>query len=214
MDKTSILNQIYAHKIVAILRLTQAKQVSPTIDALVAGHIKVLEISMNTPDCLHHLSQYHDREDILLGVGTVLDADNALKAIEAGAQFIVTPISKPEIIEVAHQHDKPVLSGAFTPSEILQAYEWGADIIKLFPANFANIAYLKAVQAPLPHIPFLPTGGITSDNALAWLQAGAVALGVGSTLTDKQAIEAGHYRQLIEKAQNFYQTVHPDPEEL
>ena len=129
-------------------------------------------------------------------MGSVIDAKTAKAAIEAGAEFVVTPVSKPEVIAMAHQHNKPILSGAMTPTEILQAYEWGADIVKLFPAANFGLSYFKAVKAPMPHLPIMPTGGVTIENAAEWLRNGALCLGVGSTLINKELIAQKDFTEI------------------
>jgi len=208
MTRQEIIQLIQQHKIVAILRLDDPEQVGPIIDALAAGGIYVIEISMNTPDCLKQIEIHSQRDDVLLGVGTVTDAMMAKQAIDRGAKFVVTPISRKYIIETSHMWGAPVLSGAFTPAEAFEAWEWKAEMIKLFPAHAMGIEYFKALRAPFPQIPFIPTGGITPENLTAWLDAGAKALGVGSSLTDKYAIASGNYSKIIDQSKRFVDLVH------
>ncbi len=188
MNKEEIITTLKATKIVAIIRLASAKYVFDTAIALQKGGVSAIEVTMGTPNALEEISKLAQQEGILPGVGSVVDAKTAVKAIQAGAQYIVTPASKKEVIDVAHAFDKPVLSGALTPREILEAYEWGADIIKLFPAATFGLPYFKAVKAPMPYIPIMPTGGVTIENAAEWIQHGAACLGVGSTLVNKPLI--------------------------
>ncbi len=203
MNRQEVLAQIQSHKIVAILRLDTSKHIAPVIDALISGGIHMIEISMNTPDCLQQLAIHSQRKDLLLGVGTITKPDIARQAIENGARFVVTPVSQPSVIEVSHQYEVPVLSGALTPTEAYQAIEWGADMVKLFPAGSMGINYFKAIRAPFPDIPFIPTGGITTENMKDWLHAGAQALGVGSSLTPRHAIEKGNFQDLTHYAKDF-----------
>ena len=193
MTKASLLEQLLATKIIAIIRLSSSTSVFELAQALRKGGIKAIEITMGTPNALQEINKLSQIEGVIPGVGSVVDAKTAQAAIEAGAQFVVTPVSKPEVIQMSHKYDKPILSGAMTPSEILQAYEWGADVIKLFPAANFGLSYFKAVKAPMPHLPIMPTGGVTVENAAEWLANGAVCLGVGSTLINKKLIGEGDF---------------------
>ena len=188
MTKAYLLEQLLATKIIAIIRLSSSDSVFKLAKALHKGGIRAIEITMGTPNALDEINKLSQIEGVIPGVGSVIDAKTAQSAIEAGAQFVVTPVSKPEVIRMAHKYDKPILSGAMTPSEILQAYEWGADIVKLFPATNFGLSYFKAVMAPMPHLPLMPTGGVTVENAAEWLENGAVCLGVGSSLINKKSI--------------------------
>ena len=196
MTKKEILKEILDTKIVAIIRLASAKPVFPTAMALAEGGVKAIEVTMGTPNALQEIEKLAKQAGILVGVGSVVDAKTAAQAINAGAQYIVTPATKKEVINIAHNMGKPVLSGALTPTEILQAHQWGADIIKLFPANIFGLPYFKAVKAPMPYIPIMPTGGITLENAAEWLANGAVALGVGSTLVNKKLIADEDFKSI------------------
>ncbi len=191
----------------AIVRLDVAERVGPTIDAIHAGGLATIEVTMGTPGAIQHIEKYAQHESVRIGVGSVVDAETARTAILAGAKFLVTPVSKASIIEIALQYQVPVFSGAFTPGEILQAYEWGADIVKVFPAEALGMAYFRAIKAPMPYLPLMPTGGVTLDNARDWLRAGACALGMGSALTDKKAIANGNYDQITENARRLRQNI-------
>ena len=188
MTKAYLLEQLLATKIIAIIRLSSSDSVFELAKALHKGGIRAIEITMGTPNALDEINKLSQIEGVIPGVGSVIDAKTAQSAIEAGAQFVVTPVSKPEVIRMAHKYDKPILSGAMTPSEILQAYEWGADVVKLFPAANFGLSYFKALKAPMPHLPIMPTGGVTVENAAEWLENGAVCLGVGSSLINKKLI--------------------------
>ena len=203
MTKEQILSTLLATKIVAIIRLDHSEPVYPLATALLEGGVKAIEITVGTPNALAEIKKLANHKGILPGVGSVVDAKTAKAAILAGAEFIVTPITKLEVIEIAHQYGKPVLSGALTPTEILQAYEWGADIIKLFPAATFGLPYFKAVKAPMPYIPIMPTGGVTVANAAEWLKNGAVCLGVGSTLVNKQLIAQNDFEAIMEGAKQM-----------
>lgn len=188
MTKATLLDLLLATKIIAIIRLSSSDSVFELAQAIHKGGIKAIEITMGTPNALQEINKLSQIEGVIPGVGSVIDSKTAQAAIEAGAQFVVTPVSKPEVIQIAHQYDKPILSGALTPSEILKAFEWGADVIKLFPAANFGLSYFKSVKAPMPHLPIMPTGGITVENAAEWLANGAECLGVGSSLINKKLI--------------------------
>lgn len=188
MTKDDLLEQLLSTKIIAIIRLSSSEPIQELAKALYRGGISAIEITMGTPDALNEIKKLSQIEGVIPGVGSVIDAKTAQSALEAGAQFVVTPVSKPEVIQMTHRYDKPILSGAMTPSEILQAYEWGADVIKLFPAANFGLSYFKAVKAPMPHLPIMPTGGVTVENAAQWIASGAVCLGVGSTLVNQELI--------------------------
>ncbi|MBD0255297.1 MAG: bifunctional 4-hydroxy-2-oxoglutarate aldolase/2-dehydro-3-deoxy-phosphogluconate aldolase [Cytophagales bacterium] len=208
MNRITILNQIIREGIVAILRLDDEKQVMPLVEALAAGGVHAIEITMGTPGVLRHIERIATHHPgVLIGVGSVLDAETARMALYAGARFIVTPVTRRKITEMAHRYDAPVFSGAFTPGEILTAFEGGADVVKVFPAEVLGIPYLKAVLAPMPQLRLMPTGGVTVDNAADWLRAGACALGVGSALVDKKALAAGDFAAIQARAEAFVSAV-------
>jgi len=207
MTKEEIVAELKRTIVVAIIRLDNAEDVYPTAMALFKGGITAIEVTVGTPNALAEIKKIAQQEGILTGVGSVVDAETARLAIEAGAEFIVTPASKKEVIEVAHKYDKPILSGAFSPSEVLQAYEWGADIVKLFPAGDLGISYFKAIKGPLPYIPLMPTGGVTEMNALEWLKNGAPCLGVGGDLTNKKLISNGDFKGITAIAERFRKVV-------
>ena len=189
MSRTNILEQLLVTKIIAIIRLSESEPIFEMANAIYRGGIKAIEVTMGTPNTFEEINKLSQIEGVIPGIGSVINAKTAQAAIEAGAQFVVTPVSRPEVIQMAHKYDKPILSGAMSPSEILQAYEWGADVVKLFPAAYFGLSYFKAVKAPMPHIPIMPTGGITVENAADWISNGAVCLGVGSSLINKKLIE-------------------------
>lgn len=206
MTRIEILNGILASKIVAIIRMDNPEKVIPVARALHKGGIKAIEITMGTPNALELIRELSQIGGVIPGVGTIIDVDTCKLAIQAGAEFVVTPVSKPEVIQMAHQHDKPIFSGAFTPGEILQAYEWGADVVKVFPADY-GMKYFKALRGPLPQIPMMPTGGVTKDNILEWFGHGACAVGMGTTLMNKQAVEQNDFELVTRTARSFVEMV-------
>ena len=190
---------IEAAGIVAVIRIKDPAKLQAVVDAISEGGIRALEVTMTVPGAIELIAGLAPKmpPGFLLGAGTVLDADTALRVIDAGAQFIVSPVFR----RVGHRRpvtarDVPVTPGCFTPTEILDAWDAGADIVKVFPATALGPGYIKDVRAPLPQVKLMPTGGVTLDNAGEWITAGAVAVGVGSALTDAKAIEAGNFAVL------------------
>lgn len=182
--REQIVQRILQHRIVAIVRLKEQPQVTETLSCLVQGGIEVLEITSNTPGYCEEISQARQQyPDILIGAGTVINTDIARQAISAGAQFLVTPNTNKGVVELAHEHNIPVLMGALTPTEVAQAIEIEADIIKLFPAGEMGVAYFKSLQGPYNSTAFLAVGGIHIDNVEQWFMAGAAGVGVGNQLT-------------------------------
>ena len=207
MTRASLLDQLLATQIIAIIRLWESEPIFELAQALHRGGVKAIEVTMGTPNALEEINKLSQIEGVIPGVGSVIDAKTAKAAIEAGAQFVVTPVSKPEVIQMAHQYEKPILSGALTPSEILQAYEWGADVIKLFPADHFGLSYFKAVKAPMPNLPIMPTGGVTLDNAAEWIDNGAICLGVGSSLVNKKLIEVRDFEGITANARAMIEAI-------
>ncbi len=164
-----------------------------------------MEVTMTTPNALSAIRDCVQRlpSDALIGVGTVLDAKTCQAAVEAGAQFVVTPIMRPAIAEAAHALDKPVMLGAFTPTEAQAAYEAGADFVKLFPAEAVGTSYIKALRAPLPHLKIVPTGGVTLENVADFFKAGCAAVGIGSSLISASMLEKNDWAELERAARQF-----------
>lgn len=202
MKREEILADVLKRKVVAVLRTKEPEKLKSIIKAIDDGGISVVEITMTVPNAIQlieEVSSTIDR-DVVVGVGSVLNKEVAEQAIKAGAKYVVSPILKKEVIEMTHKYDVPVMPGCFTPTEIQSAYEMGADIIKVFPADVLGMAFFKGVLAPMPHLKLMPTGGVSLTNAGDWIKAGACAVGVGSALLDKQAIEMGNFAKLTENA--------------
>jgi 2-dehydro-3-deoxyphosphogluconate aldolase/(4S)-4-hydroxy-2-oxoglutarate aldolase len=168
-----------------------------------------MEVTMTTPNALQVITAVTRKfgEAILMGVGSVIDPRTVYSAVAAGAEFIVTPVTKPQVIAAAVQLDKPIASGAFTPTECLLAHESGADFVKLFPADVGGPAYIKSVLAPLPMLRIVPTGGVTPETAAAFLNAGSVALGAGSSLVSKEILQKRDWAELKNRAVAFVAAV-------
>ena len=208
MDRKDIVDFIRRQKLIAIIRTPHGSRVPHLMEALYKGGIRVMEVTLNTPDCFSHMNHFSGKTDVLVGAGTVLSGADIKRASEAGAQFFVSPIANEEMVQTAHHLEKPILCGAYTPNEIYQAYKWGSDFVKVFPANGLGPSYIKAVRAPLPMLPLAPTGGVNADNAQEWLAAGSVVLGVGSGLLPSKLVENESYEEITALATKFCEQVH------
>lgn len=203
--KHDLMRRLTNPGIIAVVRAQNASQVPPLTEALIAGGVLAIEVTLTTPDAMTAIRECRalagDRA--LVGVGTVLKPAQAEEAISAGAQFVVSPILRPEIAEVAHAAAVPVMLGAYTPTEAQHAHEAGADFIKIFPADGLGPAYIKALRAPLPHLRIVPTGGVDLNTAAAFLQAGCAALGVGSSLVSTEILRNADWTRLTDLARAF-----------
>ena len=202
MNKKQILDEIFKRKVVAVLRVKEEEKLKKVIQAIAAGGISIAEITMTAPNAIKLIEKMSKEldENIIIGVGSVLSKEVAEEAINAGAKYVVSPILKKEIIEIAQKYDVPVMPGCFTPTEIYSAFEMGADIAKVFPADVVGMPFFKAILAPMPHLKLMPTGGVSLTNAGDWLKAGACAVGIGSALLDDKAIKEENYLKLTENA--------------
>lgn len=209
MKREKILEEVLKRKSVAVIRLKEADKLKKVIEALALGGVSVAEVTMTVPNAIGLIKQVTQElnEDIIVGVGSVLNADVAKQAIEAGAKYVVSPIFKKEIIDAAHEYDVPVMPGCFTPTEVLTAYEYGADVVKVFPADVLGMAFFKGILAPMPHLKLMPTGGVSLTNAGDWIKAGAVAVGIGSALLDKEAIDSENYSKLTANAKQITESI-------
>lgn len=206
---TLILEDLRACGAVAVVRLGRADQALRAIEAVRAGGVTAIEVTLTTPGALALVETLARQGDhtVQLGVGSVLDATAARQSIEAGAQFVVSPVLSPAVIAETRRLGGLAIAGAFTPTEIHEATAAGAAIVKVFPAEVLGMGFFRAVLAPMPHLRLMPTGGVTPQNAGDWLRAGACAVGVGSALLDPQALEAGDYRRLTENARLLCQRI-------
>ncbi len=203
MNRQDILEVIKKEKIVVIIRMKQQNQVAKVVEALVAGGIKVLEITANTPGYAEEIAKARALyPNILVGAGTITNIAKAKDAVAAGAQFIVTPNTNVDTIKVSHENNIPILMGAITPSEISLAAESGADVVKLFPAGAMGLKYFKAVKAPLSDIPLFAVGGVNVENTAEWIAAGAEGIGVGGSITKPVNSEAD-FNDIVEEAKQY-----------
>ena len=194
----NILKSIIENKIIAVIRSTVSEDLISFIDIVVESGINSIEVTLTTPNALSIIKQLRNNYEnsILLGAGTVIDLDGAKRAIDAGAEFIVMPIYNIEVINYLKNNRFPIISGAFSPTEIYNSYHAGADMIKIFPANLLGIKNFKSLQIIAPKIPLMVTGGITTDNSREWLDSGADVLGIGSSLINDQIISSKDYDKL------------------
>ncbi len=209
IPRDETVRRIVSSGIIAIIRSDEAKGLDQVADALAAGGVEAIEFTMTTPGALKVLEECAGRDEgaRLFGAGTVLDAETARAAILAGARFLVAPTFNPAVISMAHRYDVAVLPGALTPTEMLAAFEAGADLVKLFPATALGPQYVKDVLAPLPQLRLVPVGGVSLDNVTAFIRAGAAAVGVGSNLVDRQCVREGRWVELTEKARRYSEAV-------
>ena len=200
-----LLERLHRLGAVAVVRSQHPDRLVEAVEALVAGGVAAIEITLTVPGALGQIRRVRDAfgDRVVLGVGSVTDGATARQAVEAGARYVVSPVFKPEIIDAAHAAGAAAMPGCFTPTEAQAAWDAGADVVKVFPAGVLGMPFFKGVLAPLPHLKLMPTGGVTLDNAGDWLRAGAVAVGVGSALWDDGAVAAGDYARLTSNAERL-----------
>lgn len=205
MSKHEALRRVLKSRIVAVIRADDGSLLAEVAEALADGGVDVLEVTFTVPRADRVIDQVAQRlgDRVLLGAGTVLDAETARVAMLAGAEFVVSPCVRPDVIQLCQRYDKLVMPGAMTPTEVLQAWELGGDIVKVFPSDALGPSYLKALHGPLPQVLLMPTGGVGLDNAADYLQAGACALGVGSTLVNARAVRDRDLDGMRDRARQF-----------
>lgn len=203
--KLETLRTIHESGAVLIIRLPDADAAERVARAAIEGGFRALEVTLSIPgavELIRRLAGQYTAQGIAVGAGTVFDGHAAYECVRAGARFLVSPQLNPEMIRVANRYQVPTISGAFTPTEILETAEAGADIVKLFPTENAGIPYTKAVLAPLAHLPLMPAGGVTTENVKGWFAAGVAGVGVGSAVT-KAWQPDGDYTRVTAAAQEF-----------
>ena len=205
MSREATLKRILDGGIIAVVRAESGDQLMPVVRALAEGGVTAVEITFTVPDAVEVIRRVHKElgDAVVLGAGTVLDPETARAALLAGAAFLVGPTVNVEVIRTARRYDKVVMPGALTPTEVLTAWEAGADVVKIFPAGLGGPAYLKDLRGPLPQVRLMPTGGVDLDTAEAFLKAGACCLGVGSALVEPKAVAAGDVDRLRDLAGRF-----------
>jgi len=205
MNKSVKLDLIRETGIVAIMRAKFSEQLIAAADAIKAGGVRVIEVTMTTPGAMGVIEAAKEKygEDVLFGAGSVLDPETARAAILAGADFIVAPTLNLDMVALCNRYSIPVMPGCYTPTEALTAWEAGADMIKLFPASVGGADFVKAILAPLPHLEIVPVGGVNLDTAADFIRKGAAALGVGSSLVNQKLLAAGDLDELTQRAKAF-----------
>jgi 2-dehydro-3-deoxyphosphogluconate aldolase/(4S)-4-hydroxy-2-oxoglutarate aldolase len=209
MSKQALIERILNPGIVAIIRADSSEQLLSAAEALYEGGVTGMEVTMTTPNALQVINDVSKRfgKKVLIGVGSVLDTETCRAAILAGSEFVVTPITRPEVIAMCNRYGKPIASGAYTPTEALTAYESGADFIKIFPADQLGPQYIKNILAPMPMLPIIPTGGVTVQTAESFIKAGCVALAAGSSLVSKEVLKNQDWKTLTATAAAFVEAV-------
>ena len=204
-----VIDDILKKRVIAILRLEQYEKALEITEALLAGGISILEITLTGRGANQAISNIHRTfgDSVRVGVGTVLHPQAVQEAVDAGAEFVVTPVLRTSIIAACQSLQVPIISGVLTPTEALTAYEAGADLIKIFPARFGGPAYLRDILGPLPQLRLVPTGGVSVENARAYLQAGAVGVAVGGNLIPSQAVTNGDWAQISAKARAYVEAL-------
>jgi len=207
-SRSEIISLLTNPGIIAIVRAQKPDQVPPVSEALIAGGVMAIEITMTTPGALEAIRDARDQigDRALLGVGTVLEAQTCRAALQAGAQFVVTPVCRTELVAIAHAANRPIMLGAYSPTEAQLAHQAGADFIKIFPADTLGPPYIKALRAPLPHLRLVPTGGVDLHNLADFLQAGCAAVGVGSSLVSAKILQDANWPELTRRAREFVES--------
>ncbi len=204
-NKEQQLQRVLDEGLVAIIRAPSGEQLVEVARALHEGGIGVIEVTFTVPDAVRVLERVRDAlgDDILLGAGSVLDAETARIAILSGAEFVVSPVTRRDVVTLCNRYGKVVMPGAFTPTEVLDAWDAGADVVKVFPAEIGGPKHLKALAGPLPQVRLLPTGGVNLDTMQDFFAAGACAVGLGTALVEKDALAAGDMDRIRKQAARF-----------
>ena len=208
MTRSEVVKRIEASGVVAVVRLTDPGVGEQVARALMAGGVDAIEITMTVPRAVDLIATLvAAMPAALIGAGTVTDAETARAVIDAGAKFVVSPVYRPRVVEACHERGVAAMPGCFSPTEILAAWEQGADVIKIFPATSLGPSFIKDLRGPFPSIKVMPTGGVSQQNAADWIRAGALAIGVGSALVDSKAVEARRFDDITGKAKAFVDAV-------
>lgn len=208
-ERERVVAEVERCGVVAIIRMKDPAGLAGVVEALLAGGVRVLEVTMTVPGAVDLIRGLASKlpPEFVLGAGTVVDAATADRVIDAGAKFLVSPVLRTPVIDVANRRGVPIMPGCFSPTEILTAWEAGADIVKVFPATALGPGYLRDLHGPLPQVKLMPTGGVTVDNAGDWIRAGAVAVGVGSALVDASALSTGNFTRITDNARRIIESV-------
>ncbi|MBC7900806.1 MAG: bifunctional 4-hydroxy-2-oxoglutarate aldolase/2-dehydro-3-deoxy-phosphogluconate aldolase [Saprospiraceae bacterium] len=208
MSKAEVIERIVSGGVLPVIRAESKEEARKVIDAITKGGISIIEITMKVPDAVLLIRELTANNNLLIGAGTVMDPETARACIEAGAKFIISPALNFETIDYCNDRDIVVMPGALTPTEVVNAWDAGADFVKVFPADsMGGAKYLKSLKAPLPHIKLIPTGGVSQETAASFIKAGASAVGVGADLVDLLAIREGRSEAITEAARKYLEIV-------
>lgn len=202
MKRDEALDRILSLKVIAVIRMSDPEKLFNVTEAIKRGGVKAIEITLTTPGALDVIREMSAKKspDVLIGAGTVLDAETADAAIDAGAEFVVSPVTNFDMIQACRRRDTFVAPGAFTPTEIVAAWKQGADVVKVFPATSVGPKYFKDLKGPLPQIRLMPTGGVSIENAADFIKNGACCVAIGTALLDQKSIERNDWEALTAKA--------------
>jgi 2-dehydro-3-deoxyphosphogluconate aldolase/(4S)-4-hydroxy-2-oxoglutarate aldolase len=209
IDRAAVLTTVEETGVVAVIRLQDAGAVRAVADALGAGGVRAIEVTMTVPGAVELIAQLVKTlpSTSVVGAGTVMDVDTAHRVMDAGAAFVVSPIFRPDVVAACSAAAVAVMPGCFSPSEIHAAWSAGADIVKVFPATALGATYFKDLRGPMPQLKLMPTGGVSLENAASWIRAGAVALGVGTSLVDPKLVASRSFDVLTTRARAFVDAV-------
>jgi 2-dehydro-3-deoxyphosphogluconate aldolase / (4S)-4-hydroxy-2-oxoglutarate aldolase len=203
-SRADVVKRIEREGVIAIVRLPDAKLGREVANALLAGGISAIEITMTVPRAVELIAELSSAvPQALIGAGTVTDAQTARDVIAAGARYVISPVFRPAVVDACLERDVPVMPGCFSPTEIFSAWEMGVDAVKLFPATALGPTFIKDLRGPFPSLKVVPTGGVSLGNAADWIRAGAMAIGVGSAMVDAKAVQAGRFDILADNARAF-----------
>ncbi|MFN7990338.1 MAG: bifunctional 4-hydroxy-2-oxoglutarate aldolase/2-dehydro-3-deoxy-phosphogluconate aldolase [Thermoanaerobaculia bacterium] len=209
MDRAATVSALEAAGVVAVIRLKEAASLRAVVDALADGGVRALEVTMSVPGAIGRIAEIAPTlpPEVVLGAGTVLDAETARAAVAAGARYVVSPVLRIGLVAACHELGAAAMPGCFSPTEILTAWEAGADVVKVFPATALGPSYFRDLRGPLPQLRLMPTGGVSLANAGEWIRAGAVAVGVGTALVDPALAAAGRFSEITSRAREFVAAV-------
>ncbi|MDN4071897.1 bifunctional 4-hydroxy-2-oxoglutarate aldolase/2-dehydro-3-deoxy-phosphogluconate aldolase [Fictibacillus terranigra] len=209
LPKVNLLQELTKSGIIAVMRRMPRAQIAPIAESIAEGGVSAIEVTVDSPDAFRVIEELSDqlKGRAIVGAGTVIDGESARLAIQSGAEFLFSPSLHEEVIRMALRYGKVVMPGVMTPSEMIQAMEWGADMVKLFPASVLGSKYVKDIRAPFPHIPVVPTGGIHLDNTASYIKAGAAAVGIGGSLVPSEAVRTKDYTWIQQNAEQFVSIV-------
>ncbi|MFC0215371.1 bifunctional 4-hydroxy-2-oxoglutarate aldolase/2-dehydro-3-deoxy-phosphogluconate aldolase [Paenibacillus chartarius] len=210
MNRERGLQELERTRIVVIVRGVEPEYMEGLAEALYAGGIRVMEVTLNSPRALEAITMLREKlgERMYIGAGTVIDVEDAEKAVDAGASFLVTPNMEEDVIRFAVSREVPIFPGAMTPTEVVKAWKAGASAVKLFPSGSLGLGYIKELQGPLPHIPMIAVGGVKEDNIRQYMDIGCYAVGIGGSLVQPERIRAGHLDEITDKTRRLLAAAH------